>query len=48
MEEFWKDYIKGLFVRIKFKWIEYGEKFIKYFLSLEKWNYVNKIVNKFV
>lgn len=48
LEEFRKDYIKGLFVRTKLKWIEHGEKPTKYFLSLEKRNYVNKTVNKLV
>lgn len=46
LEEFRKDSSKGLFVRTKVKWIEYGEKPTKYFLSLEKKNYVNKTVNK--
>lgn len=36
LEEFRKDYIKGLFERTKLKWIEHGEKPTKYFLSLEK------------
>ena len=43
-----KDYINGIFARNKLKWIEHGEKPTKYFLSLEKRNYVNKTVNKLV
>ncbi|XP_061165600.1 uncharacterized protein LOC133174502 [Saccostrea echinata] len=48
LEEIRKEYIKGLFARTKLKWIEYGEKPTKYFLSLEKRNYINKTVNKLV
>ena len=43
-----KDYIKGLFVRTKLKWVEQGEKPTKYFLSLERRNFINKTVNKLV
>ena len=43
-----KEYIKGLFVRTRAKWIEEGEKPTKYFLSLEKRNFVNKTVAKLV
>lgn len=46
LQEIRKEHIKGLFVRSKVKWIENGEKPTKYFLSLEKRNYINKTVNK--
>ena len=48
LEEMRKDYIKGLFVRTKLKWVEQGEKPTKYFLSLERRNFINKTVNKLV
>ena len=46
LQEIRNEYIKGLFVRTKVKWIEHGEKPTKYFLSLEKRNYINKTINK--
>ena len=46
LEQLRKHYINGLFVRTRMKWIESGEKPTKYFLSLEKRNYVNKTVRK--
>ena len=48
LEEIRKEYIKGLFVRTKVKWIEEGGKPTKYFLSLEKRNYINKTVTKLI
>ena len=48
LEAFRKEFINGLFARTKLKWIEQGEKPTKYFLSLEKRNYVNKTVSKLV
>ena len=48
LEAFCKKFINGLFARTKLKWIEQGEKPTKYFLSLEKRNYVNKTVSKLV
>lgn len=36
LEEFRKDSIKGLFVRTKVKWIEYGKKTYKVFLNFRK------------
>jgi exonuclease III len=48
LQEIRNEYIKGLFVRTKVKWIEHGEKPTKYFLSLEKRNYINKTINKLV
>jgi hypothetical protein len=43
-----KYYINGIFPRNKLKWIEHGKKPTKYFLSLEKRNYVIKTVSKLV
>lgn len=37
-----KEYMRGLLLRANCKWIENGEKPTKYFLTLEKRNYVNK------
>ena len=42
-EEIRKYELNGLLVRSKCKWIEDGEK---YFLGLEKRNYVNKNINR--
>ena len=42
-----KEYIKGLFMRSRAKWIE-GEKPSKYFLNMEKRNYVNKTVTRVI
>lgn len=38
--------MKGQIVRVRAKWIEEGEKPTKYFLALEKRNYINKTVSK--
>lgn len=38
--------MKGLMVRARAKWIEEGKKPIKYFLALEKRNYINKTISK--
>ena len=48
LESIRKEYIKGLFVRTRAKWIEEGEKPTKYFLSLEKRNYINKTLTKII
>jgi hypothetical protein len=40
--------MKGLLVRTRAKWIDDGEKPTKYFLSLEKKNYINITVTKIV
>jgi hypothetical protein len=42
LEEIRNKKIKGCFVRTKARWIEEGEKPTKYFLNLEKRNFVNK------
>lgn len=41
-----KEHMKGLMVRARAKWIEEGEKPTKYFLALEKRNYINKTISK--
>ena len=38
--------IKGMLLRSKVQWIEEGEKPSKFFASLEKKNYINKLINK--
>ena len=38
-EDIRREYIKGLFIRSRAKWIEEGEKPTKYFLNMEKRNY---------
>ena len=38
--------IDGILTRTKMKQIELGEKPTKYFLSLEKRNYTNKLISK--
>lgn len=38
--------IKGMLLRSKVQWVEEGEKPSKYFASLEKKNYINKLINK--
>lgn len=39
-------FIKGkeVMFRLRIRWIENGEKFMKYFFNLEKWNYEKKII----
>jgi hypothetical protein len=39
---------KGAIIRSKVKWVEEGEKSTKYFLTLEKRNYNNKIINRLI
>lgn len=41
-----KEHMKGLMVRARAKWIEEGKKPTKYFLALEKRNYINKTISK--
>lgn len=48
LESIRKEYMKGLLVRTRAKWIEEGEKPTKYFLALEKRNYINKTVSKLI
>ena len=45
-EDIRREYIKGLFIRSRAKWIEEGEKPTKYFLNMEKRNYINKTVTR--
>ena len=48
LEEIRKTELNGLLLRTRCKWIENGEKPTKYFLSLEKRNFVNKNISKLV
>ena len=48
LEEIRKDYVNGLLVRARAKWIEDGEKPSKYFCNLEKRNFVNKNISKII
>ena len=48
LEEIRKTELTGLLLRTRCKWIENGEKPTKYFLSLEKRNFVNKNISKLV
>lgn len=48
LESIRDNYIKGLLVRTRAKWVDEGEKPTKYFCSLEKRNYINKNVTKLV
>ena len=41
-----RERVKGLMLRSRARWIEFGEKPTKYFCSLEKRNYVNKLITK--
>lgn len=46
LESIRKEHMKGLMVRARAKWIEEGEKPTKYFLALEKRNYIKETVSK--
>ena len=46
MEEIYNEKIKGMLIRSKIQWYEYGEKSSKYFLNLEKRNAVRKSMKK--
>ena len=48
LEELREVYMKGLLLRAKANWVENGEKPTKYFLNLEKRNYVNKNITKLI
>ena len=48
LEESRKNYIEGVILRSKARWYEFGEKSTKYFLSLEKRNYVNKTIKEII
>ncbi len=43
-----KDKMEGVLVRSKTRWMEDGEKPSKYFLNMEKRNFVNKTINNIV
>lgn len=47
LENFYEEKVNGLIVCVRVRWYEYGEKSIKYFLSLEKRNYIRKYIRKF-
>lgn len=46
LETIRKEYMQGVLVRTRAKWIEEGEKPTKYFCSLEKRNFLNKTISK--
>ena len=46
LENIRMDKVKGLILRTKVKWLEEGEKPTKFFATLEKRNYINKLINK--
>ena len=46
LENIRQEKIKGIILRAKIQWMEEGEKPTKFFASLEKKNYTNKLINK--
>ncbi len=48
LEESRKKYIEGVILRSKARWYEFGEKSTRYFLNLEKRNYVNKTIKEII
>jgi hypothetical protein len=46
LQQLRQEKIKGIMLRSKATWVEMGEKPTKYFCSLEKKNYVNKLITK--
>jgi hypothetical protein len=46
LEEIRCNEIKGMILRSKVQWIEESKKLTQIFVSLEKRNYVNKLINK--
>ena len=48
MEKHYDHKVEGIITRAKVRWFEEGEKSTKYFLNLEKRNYIRKSVNKLV
>ena len=46
LENFCKEKIQGIMIRVKIKWAEEGEKPTRYFCSLESRNFVNKTIPK--
>ena len=48
LETFYEEKTKGIIIRARVRWHEYGEKSTKYFLNLEKRNHVKKHIRKLV
>ena len=46
LELFYEEKVKGIIIRARARWHEYGEKSTKYFLNLEKINHVKKTHEK--
>ena len=46
LELFYEEKVKGIIIRARARWYEYGEKSTKYFLNLEKRNHVKKHMRK--
>ena len=46
LELFYEEKVKGIIIRARARWHEYGEKSTKYFLNLEKRNHVKKHMRK--
>lgn len=47
IEKFYEKKVEGIIVRLCVRWYEYGERNLKYFYNLEKWNYIRKYICKF-
>ena len=48
LENLRKDKMNGVLIRSKTRWFEHGEKPSKYFLNMEKRNYVSKTITRIV
>ena len=46
LETFYEEKTKGIIIRARVRWHEYGEKSTKYFLNLEKRNHIKKHIRK--
>ena len=46
LELFYEEKVKGIIIRARARWHEYGEKSTKYFLNLEKRNHIKKHMRK--
>ena len=46
LELFYEEKVKGIIIRARARWYEHGEKSTKYFLNLEKRNYIKKHMRK--